>query len=385
MPRILILNSGRGPNKGDHAILGSQLEHITNNIKESEIRHLPVLPGKWDFFYFFRLIKWSEIVVIGGGQMLRDDTSLLVIPLLCYRVLVAKLFSRKVMFYGIGAGPIKSTVSRILLRRIISLSNLISVREKFSYDLLQQLGVPVSKLTLSADPALAFSAASQQRAEDILEELGLLNKKIIAITPRRAFYFRHKILPMKYLSKLGLGNSGVEEQALFERNLVGLCDDLTNKGYFILFIAMTTNRSGDVQGENDDAIAKRIACRCADPDKVMILDEKYSAAEIKAILAFVELLLAMRMHSTILACMQGALVSAIGINVKFYQFFKRLNLSSNVIDPVDSLDPDTLKARIFTILENKDALKAQMSRCLAQLRTEEHNNIIALKKLIYGD
>lgn len=386
MNRVLILNSGKGPNKGDHAILGSQIENISDQIPDVAIKHLPVLPSKADFFSFFGSVSKSDLVIIGGGQMLRDDTSLLVIPLLSYRVIISKLFRKKVMFYGIGAGPISKKLSRFLVKYVIGRVDCITIRDVHSKELLEEIGIKKDKIVLTADPALSYHPAKEERTENILEEIGLKNQKIIAFTPRRAFYFRHRVLPLKYLGKLGLDNDGKNEQKTAEENIASACDYLIEKyGYKILFIAMTPSISVNNEGENDDVIAKRIISKSNHSNDMLLLDNKYSASEIKGILGKVDMLIAMRMHSTILACMQKTLISAIGINVKFYNFFERLGILNNIINVECLLDKEKFIKNIEDILKNAENSKGLMVSNLNKLLDDERKNVSCVKKLLLRD
>lgn len=118
------------------------------------------VPSKRTFKLFFELakaIKKADIVIIGGGGLLQDVHTVATIPRYLITAALAKYYSKKVMYYSLGVGPIKSPILKKLVKDVSNqFVDTISVRDETSKNLLEALGV-TTKVEVISDPVFLIS------------------------------------------------------------------------------------------------------------------------------------------------------------------------------------------------------------------------------------
>jgi len=89
----------------------------------------------------FQALKGLDALVLGGGSLLQDATSLR--SLLYYVALItaAKLQGKPVLLWGQGLGPLRRRRSRLLVRTVLPFANAISWRDQASASLASAWGV----------------------------------------------------------------------------------------------------------------------------------------------------------------------------------------------------------------------------------------------------
>lgn len=105
-----------------------------------------------------------DALVFGGGGLLQDDTSRYNVPFQLSRLWLATLHGKPWAGVGLGVGPLRSLVSRTLVRATLANHRGFVVRDAQSLELLQRLGVRGARL--AADMALSLPPVdSEPRAE----------------------------------------------------------------------------------------------------------------------------------------------------------------------------------------------------------------------------
>jgi len=98
----------------------------------------------------FMAACWRSNVVIGGGQMVRDNVSLRGLVILVFGSALARLSGGGVTARGIGVSPIRKTHVKALWRRVLRFCDRVVVRDATSVANASQL-VALSKIELAAD------------------------------------------------------------------------------------------------------------------------------------------------------------------------------------------------------------------------------------------
>lgn len=117
------------------------------------------LPGLW------RAVGTADALVLGGGGLLQDETSLANLPYHLSRPLLARLRATPWAAVGVGVGPLGSGLARRLagsLGRAVA----VSVRDRPSAALLSSVGV--AGVRLAADTALNLPAPAACPADRIV-------------------------------------------------------------------------------------------------------------------------------------------------------------------------------------------------------------------------
>ena len=86
-------------------------------------------------------IRKADLFVLGGGGILRDNTTWRNLLRLLDEIWFAKLFGKKIMLYGIGVGPFKTRLGRKLIGASVRMCDLVTVRSERCAQLLREVGV----------------------------------------------------------------------------------------------------------------------------------------------------------------------------------------------------------------------------------------------------
>jgi polysaccharide pyruvyl transferase WcaK-like protein len=101
-----------------------------------------------------RLIRRSDGLLISGGGLVHDYWPL-VIPRYLAWVLAARLMGRPVVWAGVGVGPVRRTLWRILAGIAFALSSSVIVRDRVS-EIEARRFYPAARVVVAADPAFAM-------------------------------------------------------------------------------------------------------------------------------------------------------------------------------------------------------------------------------------
>ena len=152
-------------NLGDELLFGCLLRRlrefgvtdvttISLNPPETERRFSVKALSPRDVAGSLREIRTSELLILGPGGILQDDTSPWSLPYQLHRVVMAKKVGVPVLGMGLGVGPIRRRSSRLLLRRILNDTGPLGVRDLESSELLSGLGLvqatPTADLVISS-------------------------------------------------------------------------------------------------------------------------------------------------------------------------------------------------------------------------------------------
>ena len=143
-------------NGGDNAILEAivaQLKNIDPDLpicvlsrdpEETRLNAHVSAVYSFRFIKIFRLLRTSDLFLSGGGTLLQDATSTRSLLYYLLMIRLAHDTGNRVMLYGCGAGPILRERNRRRTARVLDrCADVITVRDDYSADFLQELGVTV--------------------------------------------------------------------------------------------------------------------------------------------------------------------------------------------------------------------------------------------------
>jgi polysaccharide pyruvyl transferase CsaB len=152
-------------NLGDEAIA----EIIINNLEETPDVELTVLSVNQEktrklsqvkttqikpagLGEFVRLLYRNDALVLGGGGIIQDESSIINMIYYYLQMFVAKRLLRKPIFWiFVGVGPIKTRLSHFMLRDMGRMASQVLVRDKESAALLARHGFTASQVITSYD------------------------------------------------------------------------------------------------------------------------------------------------------------------------------------------------------------------------------------------
>lgn len=137
-------------NLGDDALLEALLLQIPDHWQpvvtahdrgQVEQRHPVTTVQRRGLSSVLRALQDCDALVLGGGSLLQDATSLR--SLIYYATLIgaARVQGKPVLLWGQGLGPLRRRISRLLVRGLLPLAHGISWRDQQSQHLASQLGV----------------------------------------------------------------------------------------------------------------------------------------------------------------------------------------------------------------------------------------------------
>lgn len=164
MKKIMISGYYGFDNLGDEAILGSMVKMIkrsnhdieitvlSNKAEQTSKRYDVNAIYRYDIFEIMSTMKRSDIFISGGGSLLQDVTSMKSVPYYLGLIFLAKIFNLKTIFFAQGVGPLNSKFNRLLTKKILKNIDYISVRDKDSMQLLNEIGINKNVVNLTEDP-----------------------------------------------------------------------------------------------------------------------------------------------------------------------------------------------------------------------------------------
>ncbi|MFM9071852.1 MAG: polysaccharide pyruvyl transferase CsaB [Cyanobium sp.] len=99
-------------------------------------------------------LRSCDALLLGGGSLLQDATSVQSLVYYSLLILVARLQGKPVLLWGQGLGPLRRPISRALVRGVLPLASAISWRDEASGQLAERLGS--THHGVGSDPVWAY-------------------------------------------------------------------------------------------------------------------------------------------------------------------------------------------------------------------------------------
>lgn len=138
--------------------------------------------GKFNLYGIIKAMTKADLLIGNGGSHFQDMTGKRSLLYYSGLVFIAKCLKVRVLLYGQGIGPLRSRIGRFLAGRVLSMADLITVRDRFSIVALAELNVRKPEIHFTAEPLLASNGVEpllvrkywQQREEGKQIKLGLI-------------------------------------------------------------------------------------------------------------------------------------------------------------------------------------------------------------------
>lgn len=165
-------------NNGDDALLMSIIQGLKAEKPDITITVLSKNPEETRRIYGINAVSrqnvfkiaaelWrARLLISGGGTLMQDRTSTKSLLYYLSIIRAALCMNKKVMLYANGIGPLSSAKNRERARRVLSRVDVITLRDRASYDELMKIGVTGPKIELTADPAFGIMPAGEPVRQD---------------------------------------------------------------------------------------------------------------------------------------------------------------------------------------------------------------------------
>ncbi len=393
--RVALLGWYGSPNVGDEAVLASILHTLradsdltitimSTNPQRTSKAHPDLRSVNRSLFRAegWRTLMTSRALVLGGGGLLQDRSSIYNMPSFVAYIVLARLFGKKVMLWGLGAEPLGTPLGRWLARRAIGLSHVVSLRDEASKEILLRAHVNERKLKVTIDPALLLQPAAKSEAMAILAEakVTLDERPMIAFCLRKlpddqpGMHLAY-ILSVSLRERLNrMSRHGHGRTAFFTKLMASLADHMVEQyGAQVLFVPFWTGR--------DNVYMAQIVRQMRNPAAATVLHGQYEPEAMAALLGETQMVVAMRLHAAIFAAAQGVPPLAIAYAQKVRGFMQSIGLEQRSIS-IERLDGELIEDMADEIWQNRADISAQIKPKVEALRQVGRSERVWLRELL---
>ncbi len=347
-------------NLGDEAILHGLLQEIRSWDEELEILVLSGNPEftsrthgvlsapRWPLFRAKETLENCDFFLTGGGSLLQDKTGVKSIPYYLGLTGLARRKGARNVLICCGVGPITRAYLKCFARWQLERMDFLSVRDSFSRDLLQTIGVQ-QKPHIIPDPVFLLPQPAPGRGAATLfgEELPARKPRII-IAPRR--------LP---------GSAGFNLEPWID-----LCTRLQEEMEAeIIFWPL---HSGE-----DLELCRAISSHL---QATVVMENNYSIPRYLELLQDSDLIIGVRLHALILGAVAGIRLLGISYDPKVKSLLQDLGLSPDL--ELDNFSPGTVADRARRILRGDCEEQEQLPSRVASLGQKSRQGMQLLRDFV---
>ena len=362
-------------NAGDEAILSALLADLHAAHPGATVTVLSGSPPDTAAQHGVEVIHWQEmteiiraaeradLMVLGGGGLFQDhfgfDASLMLtvrhgdISYWAEFALLARLTATPLAIYGVGVGPLLTEEGRRLTRLAMNSASAITVRDQQSASLLRQIGVPVERVTVTADPAFLLETQGRSLGQDLIRMEGIpTDGKITIGVAIRPWKDDRHVLPLAAA-------------------LDGAVETHDARVIFVPFQASPHPH------ENDAHAALAVLSAMKKNDHAGVLRGEYTPSQRLAVFNYCDVAITMRFHGGIFAAMAGTPFLAISYDPKVAALMETLELPEYCID-LERLDQIVVETGLRSLLEDGAAIAGRLRAGAAELadRAAENRSVL---------
>ncbi|MEN8209533.1 MAG: polysaccharide pyruvyl transferase family protein [Candidatus Fermentibacteria bacterium] len=355
-----------GSNVGDEAIFASQVRDIYS-LDDIKLGVMSGVPEKTEEIYSVkpfdvskgklramnRGVRWCDVVIVGGGELAQDRSSLLYTPFNLHPIRLAKRCGKPAFAWsvGIGQGNELARWTPGQLRKYLGYCSGVTVRDRPSLETLLDLGLSPEKVRLSSDSTftLAGDYAQPHSTSDIL-----------GIAVRNVSNRQGNILPLEIRRKLGLYRepdvTGIRRQwaDILDRHI----DIHGGEIRFFPFHTGSLSNSDDTECEAVMAMMKH-------SDRATVI----MPTGIKNFLTRISecrIFLTVPLHGSILALVTGTIPIAVPYASKGFRFMEEAGIADLAVDS----SRDNWDDELSVILDRAWGTSQNILQALSEKRSE---------------
>jgi polysaccharide pyruvyl transferase CsaB len=388
--RIVLLGWYGSDNLGDEAVLHAVVEALQErgftdlyilSVDPSKTQSKLGLPAGPRAPWSLRALRamWgAKALVLGGGGLIQDGTSVYNLPIYTLFVLLARLFGLKVVAWGLGVEPIFTLLGKLQARFICRVADHFSVRDFVSKRLLVKAGVPPHKIEITADPAFLINPDPYVQSGEIPGK------------PRVIFCVRHLsdnhpginlhyLLPVSVRKRFGIGwKPPIERHRRFVEAMArGVKVCIEEFGATVALLPLWPGRDDGVLSEVEQA-AIELGVQTNSIERADITNTPSGVA---GYVGSADLLVSMRLHALIFGARQAVPMLGISYARKVRGLMRVLGAERWVIE-IETRNPPPeeveMKLRLLWQLREEEARKLKKAGEEAHRRSKADADYIAV-------
>ncbi|NLL14908.1 MAG: polysaccharide pyruvyl transferase, partial [Fibrobacter sp.] len=297
------------------------------------------------------IVKDLDVLIVGGGGILYDFDAKIYLR----EAQIAYEKSVPTMFYAVGAGPLNDPESQKLVREVLNYASIVTVRDKPSFRLLEDIGV-LREIVVTADPA--FNLQPDPSPSDKLAKAGIgKGRKLIGMSVRE---------PGRAAPDLKVEH--------YHRFIADAADYLIERyNAQIVFIPMERKTLFDLH-HSYAVIAKMVW-----PQFVSVLDAEYTPDQIMRIMKELHFVVGMRLHFLIFAALQNIPFVPLPYSGKIIGFLEEMGLD---MPPFENITSGRIITFIDKAWDQRDKILDAIKQSLPGLKKRaQQNNTLLIEEL----
>jgi polysaccharide pyruvyl transferase WcaK-like protein len=311
----------------------------------------------------YRAMQRIDLLLIAGSNQLLDNFGGpfgFPYTLLKWSVLT-KLTGTKLAYISVGAGPLESPLSRLMVRAALSFSNYASCRDTHSKHLIESMGLR-KKISVFPDLALSLSVSAAPAASYTAKPVN--GRPVVGINVMPVYDGRYWCTPdaSKY-------RAYVEKVAAFASALL-------HENYPVFFFG-TQVRDEDVIADLLNILRKE---RALENRVTELVKPSSSVDELMGVLATVDLVVATRFHGLVLSLLAEKPVVGICYYEKMVDLLRDMGQVEYAVN-LEDFECEELLRKIRLLEANRDSAKAMISARKAVYRkslAEQYDHVLSL-------
>lgn len=287
---------------------------LTKQIKEKEYKQI------------MKAINNCDVFILGGGSLLQDF-KIYYLPIFLSIVKIAQSKRKKTVIYGIGAGPIDTTLGKHLCKKVLNKTDVVTVRSASARKAIEQCSV--KNVIQTVDPAFAIDLPDNDLISKILREQNIDKKNNIICTT-----LHHKLYNDDLYRKNNGANIDIEKR---RRIMAQIYDHLTQKyNQDVMFIPT----------EKSDQKGYLEVQKIMNNKNTIVPDYSSDYKYVLSVLSASNILIGMRLHSLIFATILGVPFIALSYSSKVKSFLELINLDDLYIE-IEEIEKPYFQDKVF--------------------------------------
>jgi len=399
--RVLILNSDSPKNRGDRAILAGNIELIRQVYPQAHIWSLSQYQDRdqeWfginfhpfspysvkigDFVALLRAAKAADVILWGGGEILKDYTNKLGLFYWALKLWAVSKANPNVVGAFQGIGPTSASISKRVIVFTVGRCKAFLVRDAESKTKLENWGVKIPVIA-SFDPAVFDTAKPMNttiwnRFVDVQGVDAHFLHNFAGFGLRRWFHYSHSgWLPAKYRFWARKDAGNTPELDTYLTNLAELADRVIEK-HDINLVFFPMHVGG---GEDDPEFGRQVVARMRNPQRTTVIaGDDISPNDYLALIGAAKFFVASRLHSAILATVANVPAICLYYVDKGRLFFEQVGLQRFSRDIKIMQQPGSvaeLANLVDQLVVEADIVKAQQVKALTEMRAQIKQDLVA--------
>jgi len=362
--RIVLL--ARHPSKEiDELFNVKSIKNIDHNSKEESIgRWYNGLNKKDSTYHLNRIwkeIKSSDLLVIGGDPFLEISLGLWkgLAPYAALLVTIGKFLGKKIMINGIHTGrPLKTKMGKELAKFCIENADVVTVREKFSKQVLEDMGIKTNHVIALADAAWGANPGFVGEGKEVLDKEGIKlgKKKVIGITFRHMYWKWGKV-----------------EWERISHMLAKVYDALIEKYDVNLLFIPNCTYDLDHKYEDDRLAAKETVEKMIHKDHTFQVTGRRTVFETLELYNYIDMIFSNRRHCLIFGAIHGKAGVGVGEEWHMKPIMEHLKIDDKFIH-LDVLTEERLLKTMIETWEQKEEIVKPFKSIVAEQRKKASDN-----------